>query len=79
MIFAFFIKLIWLRVGVLNRTGAEIGYQFEKNAIKSFFSIEKINKIPQVPSSAGWALPPVLSAPDKTLCNEAAEKETDTR
>ena len=24
--FAFFIKLIWLGVGFLNRTGAEIGY-----------------------------------------------------
>ena len=26
MIFAFFIKLIWLGVGFLNITGAEIGY-----------------------------------------------------
>ena len=26
MIFAFFIKLNWLGVGFLNRTGAEIGY-----------------------------------------------------
>ena len=28
MIFAFFIKLIWLWVGFLNRTGAEVGYYF---------------------------------------------------
>ena len=41
--FAFFIKLIWLGVGFLNRTSAEIGYKFDfKNAIKSFFIIEKI-------------------------------------
>ena len=26
LFFAFFIKLIWLGVGFLNRTGAEIGY-----------------------------------------------------
>ena len=44
MFFAFFIKLIWLGVGFLNRAGAEIGYLiwFFKNAIKSFFIIEKI-------------------------------------
>ena len=41
--FAFFIKLIWLGVGFLNRTGAEIGYiNFKENAKKSFFIIEKI-------------------------------------
>ena len=26
-IFVFFIKLIWLGVGFLNRTGADIGYR----------------------------------------------------
>ena len=26
MIFGFFVKLIWLGVGFLNRTGAETGY-----------------------------------------------------
>ena len=40
---AFLIKLIWLGVGFLNRTGAEIGYQFDKNW--------KNVKIPKVPSS----------------------------
>ena len=42
--FAFFIKLIWLGVGFLNWTSAEIGYSFDKKAIKSFFIIEKIKK-----------------------------------
>ena len=45
LFFAFFIKLIWLGVGFLNKTGEEIGYLFYfKNAIKSFCIIEK-NKI----------------------------------
>ena len=30
----FFIKLIWLGVGFLNRTGAKIGYKLYKNAKK---------------------------------------------
>ena len=49
---AFFIKLIWLGVGCLNRTGAEIGYYINliKNAKKSFFIIEKIQKIPKCPA-----------------------------
>ena len=42
LFFAFFIKLIWLGVGFLNRTGAEIGYYLHKNAKKIFFIIEKI-------------------------------------
>ena len=35
--FAFFSKLIWLRVGFLNRTGGEIGYQLYKKCKKIFF------------------------------------------
>ena len=31
-----FIKLIWLAVGFLNRTSAEIGYELEKCTKKSF-------------------------------------------
>ena len=37
MIFAIFIKLIWLGVGFLNRTGAEIGYCFYKKCQKIIF------------------------------------------
>ena len=40
--FAFFIKLIWLGVGFLNRTGAEIGYYLHKKRKKSIFIIEQI-------------------------------------
>ena len=47
MIFAFVIKLIWLGVGFLNRTGAEIGYYLDK---KSFFIIEKIKKYLKCPA-----------------------------
>ena len=49
--FAFFIKLIWLGVGFLNRTGAEIGWQLYRKCKKSFFIIQKIKKIPKRPSS----------------------------
>ena len=49
MIFPFFIKWIWLGVGFLNRTGAELVINLIKNA-KSFFIIEKIKKY-RVPSS----------------------------
>ena len=35
--FSFFIKLIWLWVGFLNRTGAEIGYQLDKKCKKFIF------------------------------------------
>ena len=45
----FFIKLIWLGVGFLNRTGAEIGYQLDKSAKKSFFIIEKMKKYRKCP------------------------------
>ena len=48
--FSYFIKLIWLGVGFLNRTGAEIGYSFDKNAIKSYFIIEKIQKYLKCPA-----------------------------
>ena len=43
--FAFFYQvnyLIWLGVGFLNRTGAEIGYKLDKKWKKTFFIIEKI-------------------------------------
>ena len=44
LFFPFFIKLIWLGVGFLNRTGAEIGYQLDKRMQKNHFIIEKIQK-----------------------------------
>ena len=45
MIFGIFIKLIWLGVGFLNITGAEVGYQLDKkNAKISFFNVEKMQK-----------------------------------
>ena len=37
MFWHFGIRLIWLGVGFLNRTGAEIDYQLEKNAKKIMF------------------------------------------
>ena len=37
-------------MGFLNRTGAEIGYYFDKKCNKIFI-IEKIQKTPKVPSS----------------------------
>ena len=37
LFFVFFIKLIWLGVGFLNRTGAEIGYKFDKKCNKIIF------------------------------------------
>ena len=37
MIFAFFIKLIWLGVSFLNRTGAELGYELDKKCKNIFF------------------------------------------
>ena len=52
LLFAFFIKLIWLRVGFLNRTGAEISYSFFKKCNKIIFEYWKHSKIPKVPSSA---------------------------
>ena len=40
--FAFSIKLIWLGVGFLNRTGAEIGYQLDKKCkINHFLLVKK--------------------------------------
>ena len=49
--FAFFIKLIWLGVGILNRTDAKIG-NLIKNAKKIIFYYWKNSKIPKVPSYA---------------------------
>ena len=40
--FAFFIKLTWLGVGFLNRTGAEIGINLIENAKNSFFLLKKL-------------------------------------
>ena len=38
-------------MGFLNRTGAEMGYSFDKkNAIKSFFIIEEIQKYRKYPA-----------------------------
>ena len=48
--FAFFIKLIWLGVGFLNRTCAEIGYYLHKTCKKSFFFIGKIKKYRKCPA-----------------------------
>ena len=40
--FAFFIELIWLGVGFLNRTGAEIGYYlYKKKMQKNHFLLLK--------------------------------------
>ena len=51
--FAFFVKLIWLGVGFLNRAGSEIGNRnLIKNA-KNHFYYWKNLKIPKVPSSGG--------------------------
>ena len=50
--FASSIKLIWLGVGFLNGTGAEIGYQLYNKCNQIIFYYRKNSKIPQVPSSA---------------------------
>ena len=47
---AFFIKLIWLGVGFLNRSGAEIGYKLDKKWKKIIFFIEKIKKYRKCPA-----------------------------
>ena len=47
---AFFIKLIWLGVGFLNRTGAKIGYLLYKKCKKTFYIIEKIKKYLKCPA-----------------------------
>ena len=44
LFFAFIIKLIWLGVTFLNRTGAEIGYQLFKKCKKNHFLLVKILK-----------------------------------
>ena len=56
--FAFVIKLIWLGVGFLNRTGAEIGYWDDKKCKQIIFYEWKNVKIPKVPSfeTQSWAL-----------------------
>ena len=63
--FAFFIKPIWLGVGCLNRTGAEIGYQLDQKCQKIIFLLlKKLKKYLKCPgywrsgSSTGWATPP---------------------
>ena len=42
--FAFFFKLMWLGVGFLNRTGAEIGYWLDKECKIIIFLLLKIFK-----------------------------------
>ena len=68
--FAFFIKLIWLGMGFLNRTGAEIGYYFHKKCIKSFFVIEKIKKYRKCPALPEWPThgPPAAPYLTSVLC-----------
>ena len=53
MIFCIFYQLIWLGVGFLNRTVAEIGYRnrFERNRYFLFFK----KQIPEVPNQELWA------------------------
>ena len=67
LLFAIFIKLIWLGVGFLNRTGAEIGYylDFLKNAKKSFLTIEKFKntKSAQIWLTQCWLFTHPLAAP----------------
>ena len=48
-------KLIWLGVGFLNKTGAEIGFDFIKSAKKTFFIIEKMKKYRKCPALHKWA------------------------
>ena len=43
-LFVFFIKLIWLGVGFLNRTGGEIGYYLHKKNNKNHFLLLKNKK-----------------------------------
>ena len=43
-------KLIWLGVGFLNKTDAEIGYQFYKKCNKIICIIEKIKKYLKCPA-----------------------------
>ena len=50
MIFCIFYQVIWLGVGFLNRTGAEIGYQLDKKNAKKSFIIEKIQKYRKCPA-----------------------------
>ena len=59
--FPFFIKLVWLGVGFLNRTGAEVGYWLDKKCKKIIFYDWKNSKIPQVPSSASPYRWPAIS------------------
>ena len=48
--FAFFIKLIWLGVGFLSRTGAETGHKLYKKCKKSLFIIKNIQKYRKCPA-----------------------------
>ena len=50
MICCIFFELIWLGVGFLNRTGAEIGYWLDKKSPQKFLFVKKLKK-PNVPSS----------------------------
>ena len=68
-LFAFFVKLILLVVGFLNRTGAKIGYKFDKKKAKNFwFIIEKFQKFRKCPPLLGsdCHLPHPLHPPIKT-------------
>ena len=47
----FFIKLIWLGLGFLNRTGVKICCQLDKKCTRIIFYYWKYSKIPKVPSS----------------------------
>ena len=48
--FAFFFKLIWLGVGFLNTTGAEIGCKLDKKCNKIIFYYGKIKKYLKCPA-----------------------------
>ena len=49
--FAFFIKLLWLGVRFLNRTGAEIGYSLYKKCKKIFIHFLLLKKFKNTESA----------------------------
>ena len=57
--FAFFIKLIWLGVGFLNRTDAEIGYWLDTKCKPSFLLLKKLKNT----SSAQLCSPDSIYSP----------------
>ena len=80
--FHFFKKLICLGAGFLNKTGAEIGYQLcsQKNAKKSIFIIEKIDKIPKLHCSEdGKAAAAVVKAAAAAVTAMSATMSTRRR